>query len=369
MPGRCRRRSRSPATCGPPGRPPCPAAGCRRAACGGELGVHGVQVVAQRRPRHRLPAVVAGQREDPGHQHRQAEPLPHVEVRAGHLHRVAVVARGGLDHAEDHVRRRAHRHPDGELLRHALVDQARRAAARRRTARHRPSAFGSSAITFSTTTSKVSTTDSVSSPMRREFTSQREARSTRVRLSSRMWVCTEASSWLSNAATCALQAPGAEDLAGDEVGLGQLRGGRVGLPGQPVEVGDAGVVHQLVHDLRHHDLAAQLVLLHLGAVALAHLGREVGEQLRAQERVVGEVAASAGPRPARSWCRPAAPTARERSAPHHARAAGPPHAGVGSASSSRLSSPPRSRVRIQSSCTCSSAGLSATALASAMFWS
>ena len=32
---------------------------------GGELGVHGVHVVAQRRPRHRLPAVVARQRQDP----------------------------------------------------------------------------------------------------------------------------------------------------------------------------------------------------------------------------------------------------------------------------------------------------------------
>ena len=54
----------------------------------GELGVHGVHVVAQRGPGHRLPAVVARQRQDPADQVGQPEPLAEREVHAGDLDRV-----------------------------------------------------------------------------------------------------------------------------------------------------------------------------------------------------------------------------------------------------------------------------------------
>ena len=161
---------------------------------------------------------------------------------------------------------------------------------------------------------------------------------------------------------------GAEDLAGHEVGLGQLGGGRAGLAGEPVEVGDAGVVDQLVDDLGDHDLAAQLVRLHRGAVALAHPGREVAEQLRAQERVVGQVAGQQvlgqhdlGVRHQHRQLGRAEPLAALAQPGHLAPA--------GQRLQLAVEQPAASSVRIQSSCTCSSAGASDTALASARFWS
>ena len=247
-----------------------------------------------------------------------------------------------------------------------------RVAPRSKASASRPvSSSGSAAITCWTTTPKASTVASLSIGGRRLLTSQREARSTRVRISSRIWVCTSASMLVvEGRRSRRCSARDAEDLAGHEVGPRQLVGRGAGLPRQPVEERDAGAVDQVVDDLGHDDLAAQRVLLHLVAVALAHLapgsrrtGRCAGTGRRAGR-------CRAARRRARSWCRPAAPTAPGAVSPC---AALEPRrdlpCGVGSASSSRSSSPCRSSRRIQSSCTCSSGGAWIAALASARFCS
>ena len=222
--GAARPRRRRP----PPSRRPAPAPAGRTSVLGqhlrGQLRVHGVQVVAQRGPRHRLPAVVARQREDPGDQRRQPEPLAEREVHPGDLERVEVVAAGGLDDVERLVRRRQHRDPDGELLGHPL---RRRSASRRASnasASRPPSSSGSAATTCWATTPKKSTVASLSIGGRRLLISQRDARSTSVRISSRIRVCTRGVDLVVVGVDLVDQRPGPEDLPGHEVRPHQLVG-------------------------------------------------------------------------------------------------------------------------------------------------
>ena len=128
----------------------------------------------------------------------QPEPLAELEVHPGHLDRVQRLAVGDLDDAEQLVGRVQHRHPGGEVLGHlpALDEQRVRRASNASSSRP-VSSVGSSAITAGTRSRKNSTVAWLSSGGRRLVTSQRDARSTRVRISMRIRVCTAASSLLS----------------------------------------------------------------------------------------------------------------------------------------------------------------------------
>ena len=221
----------------------------------------------------------------------QAESLADLEVHPGDLHRVALVAGGGLDHAEDHVRRRAHRHPGRQVLGDSLGRPARRGAPRTPRARGRPSARAARPSPSPRPPRRCPPP----TRCRRRSGGCSAASATRARPGSgspaacgsaprRRAGCRRRRS--APAAGRRRRSPGPRSCA--RASSAALD---AGLPRQPVEVGDAGVVDQLVDDLGDHDLAAQRVLLHLAAVALAHLRREVGEQLGAEERVLGQVAA------------------------------------------------------------------------------
>ena len=245
--------------------------GSPASSCGGELGVHGVQVVAQRGPGHRLPAVVARQRQDPRDQQRQPEPLADLEVRRARP-RSGRGRRGRRSRPSPGSCTPAGTPPPGRRGPRARPSSTSASRRGSKASSSRPTiSVGSSAITFSTTTSKVSTTDSVSSAMRRRV--QQPAGGT---LDQGADLQPHLGLHRRRRAGCRRTRSGAAGCRrrrsrGPRSWPGQLGRGRVGLPGQPVEVGDAGVVDQLVDDLGDHDLAAQLVLLHLAAVALAHL--------------------------------------------------------------------------------------------------
>ena len=119
--------------------------------------------------------------------------------------------------------------------------------------------------------------------------SQREARSTRVRIWIRIRVCTCASSLLSQRLQLVAQRQRPEDLAGHEVGADQLGRGGAGLAGQPRHERHAGAVDEVVDDLGHDDLAAQRVLADLLSEAVLHRLREVGAQVDVAVGVVGQV--------------------------------------------------------------------------------
>ena len=89
----------------------------------GELAVHVVQFLAQRGPRHGLPPVIPGQRDDPAEHVGQAESLAESEVDASDLRRRQGVADGGLDDPEQHVRRRERGRASREVRWGAAVDQ------------------------------------------------------------------------------------------------------------------------------------------------------------------------------------------------------------------------------------------------------
>ena len=159
---------------------------------GGELGVHGVQVVAQRGPGHRLPAVLARQREDPLHQQRAARAARRARSAPGRPRRGSRLVAGRRSR-----RCRAACTPGGSTATRVARSSgtpcstsAVAALDERRRARGRSSARAAAAITCCTGSLKKSTVPWLSSGGRRLVTSQREARSTRVRISSRIRVCT-----------------------------------------------------------------------------------------------------------------------------------------------------------------------------------
>ena len=78
--------------------------------------MHAVEVVAHGGPGHRLPAVVARQREDPVDEGGKPQPLAQGEVDAGDLDRVEVEPVCGLHDAEQGVRRGQHGDPRRQLL-------------------------------------------------------------------------------------------------------------------------------------------------------------------------------------------------------------------------------------------------------------
>ena len=301
--------------------------------------MHGVQVVAQRGAGHRLPPVVARQRQDPLQQGREAEPLAEREVHPGHVGGVEPVALGGLDDAEQHVRRRQHRHPRGEVLGHAAASSAARAARGRPRARGRSSARAAAPSPPAPGPANWSTVAWLSSGGRRLVTSQREARSTRVRISIRIRVCTGRRAGCRSVFSSSRS--GSEPKISRATKLARVSSAGVGagLPGQPRPERHAGAVDQVVDDLGHDDLPAQRVRRRSAprTPRASRSGSRPAGRGRGRGRRAGR--RRAAPRRARSWSRPAAPTAPARVAPRRARAGGAPGAATGSPSSSRLSTP------------------------------
>ena len=118
----------------------------------------------------------------------------------------------------------------------------------------------------------------MSTGRRRLFTSQRVARSTRVRTSSRslVWTC---------GVDLVVQRPDRgvhrlrrEDRPGRDLRPDHVTGAGAGLAGKSVEAGDPGLVDEVVHHDRGDDLAVQPVPRHLVGIALLQLAREVADQ-------------------------------------------------------------------------------------------
>jgi hypothetical protein len=260
---------------------------------GGELAVHGVQVVAERRPRHRLPAVVARQGEDPLHHGRQTQPLPEREVHPRDRCRVVVLALGRrtechLDDAEEGVRRIERRDPGRQLLGHLLVHESVAAAVERLQlgAGHQRGQVGHQRL------------DRTGEEVHRALAVQRGPTvvdqpatgplDQRAHLDPHPGLHVGVQPVVV-ATDLLAQRQRAEDLPGDEVRPGQLGGRGSGLAGQPRPVGHAGTVDQVVDHLGHDDLAAQRVPSDLVGEPLADLLGEVGDQVDVEVRVVGQV--------------------------------------------------------------------------------
>ncbi len=104
-----------------------------------------------------------------------------------------------------------------------------------------------------------------------------------------MWVCTAGGQLVVVALDLLAQRQRADDLAGHEVGPGELGGRGSGLALQPRPVRHAGAVDQVVDDLGHDDLAPQRVVGDRLGEPLADRGREVGAQVEVQVGVLGQV--------------------------------------------------------------------------------
>ena len=190
---------------------------------GGELGVDGV---AGRRAAPRAPSSASGRR---AAARGSAAPAPAGRAARRARSAPARPRRGRGRRGRRSRRCRAARTPGastadprGELLGHAAAVDQPRGAPRRRRARGRSAGRAARAIIACTGSAKKSTVAWLSSGGRRLVTSQREARSTSVRISIRIRVCTAASSLLSQVVELVAQRQRAEDLAGHEVGPGQL---------------------------------------------------------------------------------------------------------------------------------------------------
>ena len=182
-----------------PGRWPSASGSVGRQHLRGQRGLHGVEVVAQRRPRHRLPAVLARQRVDLLGELAEAEALGQVACTLRRHDRVDVVALGDLDELEGGVGERQHRDVDREVLRNASARAAACAGVSNSAACTPINVSGSAPTTSPSVVPKCSTVPSESSGGRRLLTIHRVARSIRVRTSSRICVCTSAPTWLSSA--------------------------------------------------------------------------------------------------------------------------------------------------------------------------
>ena len=255
---------------------------------GGQLGVHGVQVVAQRRAGHRLPAVLPRQREDPCDQRGQPEPLAEREVQPGYLRRVDALAVGDLDDPEQDVRRVQDRHPGRQLLRHVRPHQ--RLAARHErlqlAAGHQVRQLGHHGLHAGgeelDRRVRVQRRSPVGDQPPGGALDQGAHLDPHPGLHGRVEHVVVGRQLLA-------QAERAEDLPGHEVGVGELGGTGPGLPGQPRPEGHAGAVDQVVDHLGHDDLPAQRVVPDLGLEALPDGAREVGHQVEVEVRVVGQV--------------------------------------------------------------------------------
>ena len=240
--------------------------------------MHGVEVVAQRGPRHRLPAVVARQRVDLRAAN-SAEPEPLGEhatctcatTTASTSSRLAISTTSRAAYAERQHRDRRRRGPPG---------RPRSSRPSRRARRTPPPATpvrisGSACTTFSMSVPKCSTVASESIGGRRLLTIQRVARSIRVRTDEPHVGLHVGVDLVVERVDPLDQVVRAVDLAADEVRPRQLLGAGARLLAEPVEERDAGEVDQVVDDLGHDDLAPQRMLLHLrrGSPAACCVGK------------------------------------------------------------------------------------------------
>ncbi len=209
-------------------------------------------------------------------------------MHAGDVVGVQRLAVGDLDDVEQHVRRRQHRHLRRQLLRHTLADQIVLAAlvGRQLAAAHQLRQLRDDGL------------DRVVEELHRGLAVERRApvghQPARGALDQGPHL--HAHPGLDSGVELVVvglqllaHLEGVEDLAGHEVGPGQLGCRRTGLAREPRPVGHAGAVDQVVDHLGHDDLAAQRVGLDLRREALADLGREVGLQVQLEIGVVRQV--------------------------------------------------------------------------------
>ena len=256
---------------------------CARASqnVGGELCVEAEEVVAKRRARHRLPAVLAWQRRDPVAQPVQAQPAADEEVQARHLVDRAL---GGAGHADDVERgegrsgsRRGARSSGtprsvrlGRMRRQRIallgVQHLRQCLADRRGA-------GGEALDLGA---------DVEWP--RPARAQRVARSTRRRASSSISICTVGVDLEVERLDVGPEPPHVEHVPRDGAGACDIGGARAGVLPQAEHEGRAGAVDYAVRHPRGDDLAPQSVLFE-------PVGEALGQRVR---EVVGQLAVSAG---------------------------------------------------------------------------